>query len=111
MLTPIAKSDIPGYRNAEKSLLRVFCEETAREFLSTSKVGDVAEVTGAPVEMDARGTRRLAECFRNALFYMDRKPGSYDRSRDLRRHVRVITRGGTRLFLERVEPWEPKRRV
>ena len=104
MLTPIAKSDVPSYRSAEKSPLRVFCEETAREFLGSSKVGDVAEVTGAPVDMDAKGTARLAECFRNALFYMDRE-------RDLRKHVRVITRGGTRLFLERVKPWEPKRRV
>ena len=94
MLTPIAKRDIPGYRSHEKSPLQRFCDETAREFLRTSNPGDVCEVTGAPVEMDAAGVQRLAGCFRNALFRMDG-------SSDMRKHVSVITRGGRRLFLER----------
>ena len=104
MLTPIAKSDIPNYRSTNCSPLRVFCEETAREFLATAKVGDFAEVTEAPVEMDARGVQRLAEVFRNTLFYMEQ-------GKDMRKCVRVITRGGSRVFLERVEPWKPKRCV
>lgn len=96
MLTPIAKSDIPNYRCSNNSPLRVFCEETAREFLATAKVGDFAEVTEAPVEMDAKGVQRLAETFRSALFYMEQ-------GRDMRDCVRVITRGGSRVFLERIE--------
>lgn len=96
MLTPITKADIPNYRSTNRSPLRVFCEETAREFLATAKVGDFAEVTGAPVEMDAKGVQRLAGAFRDALFYMDSE-------KNMRDCVRVITRGGSRVFLERIE--------
>lgn len=110
MLTKIERSDIPRYRSAEKSPLRRFAGETLREFLRASEVGDVAEVTGAPVDMDARGTQRLAEALRNELFYMGRNDGKYDEASDMRRHVRVITRGGSRVFLERVKPWVPKNR-
>lgn len=104
MLTPIDKKDVPGYRSRGRSPLRAFCEETAAEFLAASKPGDVAEVTGAPVEMDGRGVGRIQQTMRDALFYMDRE-------RDLRREVRVITRGGSRVFLERVRPAEPFRRA
>lgn len=104
MLTKIAKSEVPDYRGSNKSPIRRFCEDTLREFLQTSEAGDVAEVTGAPIEMDARGTAKLASTFRNALYYVDRE-------KDMRKHVKVMTRGGKRLFLERTQPWEPKNRI
>ena len=100
MLHMIDKAEVPGYRDGDKSPLRVFCEETAREFLEKSNPGDVAEVTCAPVEPGERGVRRLAGAFRSALFYMDR-------SVDLRREVRVITRNGERVFLERAKLARP----
>ena len=103
MLHMIDRAEVPGYRSGDKSPLRVFCEKTAREFLDTASPGDVAEVTCAPVEPGEKGVRRLAGAFRDALFYLHR-------SVDLRREVRVITRGGERVFLERREPWVPPTR-
>ena len=103
MLHMIDKAEVPCYRSADTSPLRVFCEETAREFLERTSPGDVAEVTCAPVEAGERGVRRLAGAFRDALFYMDR-------SVDLRREVRVITRGGERVFLERAKLAQPTER-
>ena len=99
MLTKVSKNDVPSYRAGEKSEVRRFALETAKEFLECSEVGDIAEVTGAPIEMDASGVQKLANAFRDELFYMDKL-------KDMRKHVKVITRGGKRLFLERVEPFE-----
>lgn len=73
--------------------------ETAKEFLEGSEIGDIAEVTDAPIEMDAAGVQKLAHAFRDELFYMDKL-------KDMRKHVKVMTRGGKRLFLERIEPFE-----
>lgn len=95
MLTKIAKADVPLPGNRAKSPVRAFAKETVREFLTGSAVGDVAEVTGAPVAMERGGTQRIAEAMRDELFYMFK-------DRDMRKQVKVITRGGSRLFLERV---------
>ena len=57
-------------------------------------------MTCAPVEPGERGVGRLAGAFRGALFCMDR-------SVDLRREVRVITRNGERVFLERAKLARP----
>lgn len=97
MLKMIDRSDVPGYRNADKSPARRFAAQTVREFLEVANVGDIAEVEGAPVEMDAEGVRKLYQAMREELFYMRK-------DEDMRRKVRVFTRGGKRLFLERVEP-------
>lgn len=97
MLTPIARTDIPGCGARAKSELRLFCDETVREFLDGTSPGDCCEVTGAPVRMDARGVQRVAESLRDALCALDRDGG-------WRREVRVMTRGGSRVFLERTEP-------
>lgn len=97
MLTKIDRADVPSYRSAGKSPIRAFAAETAREFLERSEVGDVYEVTGIPEGMADGGVQRLAEAFRNELFYMDRKE-------DMRKHVKVMTRKNSRLFLERTKP-------
>ena len=95
MLTKLKRSDIPRPGSGEPSALRAFAERTAAEFVATTEPGEAAEVTGAPVEMDRAGVQRLAEALRYALFRMG--------ERDMRREVRVITRGGERVFMERVE--------
>lgn len=97
MLKPISRSDIPGYRSTDRSPLRAFADETVAEFVGSTKPGDFAEVTEPPVEMDERGVQRLASSLRDALYAMER-------DRDMRKEVRVITRGGKRVFLERLEP-------
>ena len=103
MLKPIDKSEIPDYSGKEKTPLRRFAEETAFEFVGSTEPGDFAEVTGAPVEMDANGVQKLASNLRDVLYRMER-------DRDMRKEVRVITRGGKRVFLERLEPRNTARR-
>ena len=93
MLTKVERKDVPRYRGRELSGVRVFAAETLAEFLEGSAEGEVAEVTGCPGEP---GAARLAQALRDELHYMGR-----DRGEDLRRAVRVITRGGERVFLER----------
>ena len=100
MLTKIDKADVPAYRNREMTPLKLFAIETAREFVEASQVGDVCEVTEAPAAMDTKGTQKLANALRDALWRMSD-------DEDMRKKVRVITRGGSRCFLERVEPWKP----
>ena len=92
MITKVRRSDVPSYGMRERSPLRRFAEETVEEFLGSSEAGEVAEVTGAPVRDGAAGTRALAASLRDALF---RREGG-----DMRGRVRVITRGGMRVFLE-----------
>lgn len=104
MLKMIDKADVPGYRNADKSPARRFAAQTVREFLEVAEVGDIAEVEDAPVEMDADGVRKLYSAMRDELFYMDR-------GEDMRKKVRVFTRGGRRVFLERTEPFAPNPRA
>lgn len=87
MLTKVEKSELS---RRERSPLRAFADEAAREFLEVSHAGDVYEVTGAPEE----GAARLAEALRGALHYLDG---------GARREVRVMTRGGSRVFMERLE--------
>ena len=103
MLKPVSKSDIPDYSCKEKSPLRAFSDETVAEFVRSTNPGDLAEVTEAPVEMDEKGVQRLASNLREALYRMER-------DRDMRKEVRVITRGGKRVFLERLEPRNTTRR-
>lgn len=103
MLKPISKSDIPCYRSNELSPLREFSEKTVSEFIDSANPGDFAEVTEPPVEMDERGVQKLASNLRDALYRMER-------DRDMRKEVRVITRGGKRVFLERLEPRNTARR-
>lgn len=102
MLKPIDKSEIPGYRGKGNTALRRFADETAAEFVATSKLGDFAEVTEAPLKMDAKGVQKLAQNLRDALFAMEP-------DKDMRKEVRVITRGGSRVFLERTESFEQRK--
>lgn len=104
MLKMIDRSDVPGYRSADKSPARRFAAQTVREFLEVAEVGDIAEVEGAPVEMDSDGVRKLYSAIRNELFYMKK-------DEDMRKRVRVFTRGGRRVFLERTEPFAPNPRA
>lgn len=99
MLTKIERQEIPQYR-PNRSPLREFADATAREFVASSNVGDVCEVTGAGSD-DDKWAPRLAQMLRSSLFYMDR-------DRDMRDEVRVFTRCGTRLFMERLEPKEQR---
>ena len=95
MLKMIDKSEVPDCYVKEKSPIRLFSKKTIEEFLAMSpKPGDVAEVTGAPVNMDSGGVQKLASSLRNELYYMKRDA-------DMNQEVRVITRGGSRVFLER----------
>lgn len=100
MLTKVERSELTRCRQ-ERSPLRLFADEVAREFLEVSHVGDVYEVTGAP-DVGERGAARLAEALRSALYYLDR---------DMRKEVRVMTRNGSRVFLERLEKVESRKHV
>lgn len=95
MLKQIDRSDIPRMPRDGKSPLRQFANETLREFMETARPGDACEVTGAPVPECPRPADKVACALRSELFYM----GS--RNIDLRREVKVVTRGGTRVFLIR----------
>lgn len=98
MLKQIDRKELPRRNGKAKTPARRFAEETLREFLGY-EVGQIAEVTGWPVDesRDARANaaRARSEIY-DAAFYME--PGE-----DYRDRVRVF-RSGERVFLERTEP-------
>lgn len=94
MLKQIDRSEIPRMPGANRSPLREFANETIREFMETTEAGDACEVTGAPVPECERPADKVASAFRDELFAMGR-------GGDLRPRVKVVTRGGTRVFLLR----------
>lgn len=98
MLRMLDRSEVPTMRCAERSEVRRFAADTLREFLDVAQAGDVAEVTGAPeAGGDAvRQAERVMSAIRTEAFYMD-----------ARTLVRAFRRR-ERMFLERVEPPEPK---
>ena len=101
MLRPISRSEVPRYRGTEVSPMRRFAAETVDEFVSASAVGDVMEVTGWPDAVNA--VEKCAAAIRSELFYRDRTV-------DWRDAVRVMTRSGERVFLERTRE-APKREL
>ena len=58
-------------------------------------------MTNAPVEMNQREVNRLAQTIRECLRVKDPE-------KDLRNEVTVITRGGSRVFMERKKPYVPR---
>ena len=74
MLKMIDKSEVPDCYGKEKSPIRLFSKKT--------------------IEEDSGGVQKLASSLRNELYYMKRDA-------DMNQEVRVITRGGSRVFLER----------
>ena len=94
MLTAIEKDDLPMQGNRKKSELRIFAEATVEEFLATSKLGDIAEVTEAPLgkESPTYEATRLVTALRGAAWRTDRH-----------REIRQFRRG-ERVFLERIKP-------
>lgn len=102
MLTKVERSELTRCRH-ERSPLRLFADKTANEFVDKSGVGDIYEVTGAPIQGSEKDIQRLAEALRSALFYLED-------GKNMRKEVRVITRGGKRVFLERLAPEAKHRR-
>ena len=100
MLTKLSRDELPNYRGREPTPLRLFADETLDEFIATSEVGDIAEVTGWPE--CGNGTQRVANYLRDRLFYRER-------GADWRKALRVITRNNSRVFLERVRQEPPEK--
>lgn len=98
MLKQIDRKELPRRNGKEKTPARRFAEETIREFLGY-EVGQIAEVTGWPVDESrdatANAARARSEIY-DAAFYMEK-------GRDYRKEIHVF-RSGERVFLERVEP-------
>lgn len=96
MLEKIDRNDIPGPGGRGKSPARAFAEETLRAFLEGYEPGEVAEVTGWPVEEGrdaAWNADRAVRAIDSAAYYMERE-------RDLRPLVK-LRRRGDRVFMER----------
>lgn len=98
MLTEVKREDIPDQGGRKKSEMRLFALETLREFVETTRVGDIREVTGFPItcEDEVKNATRLV----NAMG-TERRNVKCDDSIDLFR------RAG-RVFMERKEPFKPK---
>ena len=96
MLNPIDRRDVPSGPSKGRSPMREFARSTVDEFITSSKTGDVAEVTGWPdVTGDGpRNVQKLASDLRTELYWQRRQNG-------FEGEVRVMTRGGARVFLER----------
>lgn len=92
MLTPVAKSDMPAISGKPRTTIREFANETIREFLSTAKPNDIAEVTEWPDNLTAEKvcSEFRAECY---LMYRTGQITAEDRDRLLFR------RRGQRVFL------------
>lgn len=102
MLTKLDKSDIPRYVHPRKSDLRIFCDAAVAEFAAYAEPGDVAEVTGYPA-VEGLDPRAMAQKVRSTLVQAAwARGGREDRDR-----YKAIQRG-SRVFLERVEPYRPK---
>ncbi len=100
MLTPISPSEMPQkVRGKERSAMSLFAERTAAEFVKGFGEGQVAEVTGWPLDEGRDATwcaAKAANAIRDRLFALDP-------DRDLRKEVRV-TRSGERVFMRRLRP-------
>lgn len=98
MLEKIDRNDIPGPGGRGKSPARAFGEETLVAFLEGYEPGEVAEVSGWPVD-DGRDAAwnadRAVRAIDAAAYYMER-------DRDLRPLVK-LSRRGARVFMERRE--------
>ena len=96
MLEKIDRNDIPGPGGRGKSPARAFAEETLRAFLEGYEPGEVAEVTGWPVEEGrdaAWNADRAVRAIDSAAYYTERE-------RDLRPLFK-LSRRGARVFMER----------
>lgn len=98
MLTKVERKDIPDPGGRERSEMRVFALATLREFVETTQVGDVREVTGFPIvnEDEVKNATRLV----NAMSTERRNVKCDD-------DIDWFRRGG-RVFMERKEPFVPK---
>ena len=97
MLKQIDRRDVPSGPSKGRSPMREFARSTIDEFVASSKAGDVAEVDGWPdVTGDGpRNVQKLASDLRTELYFQRRQNG-FDGE------VKVMTRGGARVFVERV---------
>ena len=96
MLEKIDRNDIPGPGGRGKSPARAFGEETLAAFLEGYEPGEVAEVSGWPVDEGrdaAWNADRAVRAIDTAAYYMER-------DRDLRPLVK-LSRRGARVFMER----------
>lgn len=98
MLTKINRSEVPNIGNRPLSEMRIFARETLKEFVKTTKVGDIVEVTDFPVvcEDEIANVSKLMSAFQTEYFYLDC---------DI--EIRRFRRKG-RVFLENKEPFRPK---
>lgn len=95
MLTKVDKAEIPRLKTLPRGALRQFADETVAEFVATSKIGDIYEVTGAPKgnsKDPVTEATRLANALRSAIWYAS-----------LTDDVKQFRRSG-RVFLERKQP-------
>ena len=97
MLRKIDRRDVPSGPSKGRGPMREFAHSTVDEFIASSAAGDVAEVDGWP---DATGdgprnVQKLANDLRSELYWQRRQNG-------FEGEVKVMTRGGARVFVERV---------
>lgn len=98
MLKQIDRRDVPSGPSKGRSPMREFARSTVDEFIASSEVGDVAEVDGWP-DMTGDGPRnvqKLANDLRTELYWQRRQNGFGG-------EVKVMTRGGSRVFVERLK--------
>lgn len=95
MLTKITRNDLPNPGGRPRNELREFARATLEEFVSTTKPGDIAEVTEIPLVCDdpRRNVDKLMSAFSTEYYHFD----SEVTIRRLRR--------GERVFLQH-EPWK-----
>ena len=103
MLTKTDWKAVPPYGKEGRSPIRQFAYKTVIEFLETSEVGDVFEVTGFP-EMDGNDAMRMAEKVRGAI---RTELWHLRKDCDMRSDVNIFRRK-ERLFMERVKPKQRK---
>ncbi len=92
MLEKIDRNDIPGPGGRGKSPARAFAEETLVAFLDGYGPGEVAEVTGWPVDEGrdaAWNADRAVRAIDAAAYYMELRP------------LVKLSRRGARVFMER----------
>lgn len=100
MLTKIKRADIPEPGGKPKSKMRIFAHKTLQEFVETTEIGDIVEITEFPVvcEDECANADRLI----NALSAEIRFINCEDKINRFRRKGRV--------FIERKEQFIPKKR-
>lgn len=93
MLTKIKPEDVPTQKKG-KSEITLFAGKTLREFMDSSEVGDIAEITDVPTEGirdPERLVKKVMSSLRNERFSMG-----------LRDKVQPFQRKN-RMFLKRIE--------